>query len=147
MPCRGVSGFGREDSSLFDLVVLCEIVASTQYLSIRRVFGRTALRVGDYVVEVENRNSPTRRIGEARSGYRTLAPTLSRTCPLRLTVPRHPCRPIWRLSRNGPVCLSKLPERNGPGLLECKLGSQTGWTPLRNFHSTEMGITLGKRRK
>jgi hypothetical protein len=40
--------------ALFDFVVLSEIVASTQDLDICRVFGKTALRVGNDVIEVKS---------------------------------------------------------------------------------------------
>ena len=45
------NGVGRRQ--LFDFVVLREIVPPTQYLDVRRVFRRTALRVRDDVVEVK----------------------------------------------------------------------------------------------
>ena len=41
------------ERTLFDIVVLREIVAPAQYLDVRRIFRRTALRIRDDVVEMK----------------------------------------------------------------------------------------------
>jgi len=44
--------------ALFDIVTLLEIMTSTQYLDVRRVFRRTTLRVRDDVVEMKAGGRP-----------------------------------------------------------------------------------------
>jgi hypothetical protein len=49
-------GHNKDDGhmlALFDVVALGEIMPSTQYLDVRRVFRRTTLRVRDDVVEMK----------------------------------------------------------------------------------------------